>query len=117
MPTNSFPESEKRAPNDDNRPPKQSDYTKEFKHRRVGVWDIYEQVPRKSFGITIPGISKLTRGLEIFKDLPFFWRVLKEVAGIKPCWYYLGPFILIKILLSLQPAVALWCVILHVTRL
>ena len=102
-------ESEKRALNDGGHPPKQSDHAKEFKHLKIGVWDVYEQVPPKGFGNAVPGISKFTRGLGTFKDLPFFWRVLKDIAGIKSCWYYLGPFILVKVLLSLQPAVALWC--------
>jgi hypothetical protein len=114
MSTYLHPKYEKRALDEDRSPQKKSNFAKEFKHTKAGVWDVYEQIPHNKFGFNIPWISKLTRNLEIFNDLPFIWRVIKDVMNIKSCRYYLSLFILVKILLSLQPAVALWCVVLRV---
>ena len=112
MSTHSRPKSEKRALDDDRSPQSKTKFAKEFKHTKAGVWDVYEQVPHNKFGIQIPWISKLTRNLEIVNDLPLIWRVIKDVMNIKSCRYYLLLLVLVKILLSLQPAVALWCVVL-----
>ena len=95
---------------------KKSDFAKEFKHTAAGVWDVYEQIPHNKFGINIPWIAKLTRNLEIINDLPFIWRVVKDVVNIKSCRYYLFSFIFVRILLSLQPALTLWCVVLHIVH-
>lgn len=108
------PTSEKRAQHDTDRLKRKSNLANEFKHTKAGVWDVYEQIPHNKFGINIPWISKLTRNLEIINDLPFIWRVVKDVLNIKSCRYYLFPLILVKVLLSLQPAVTLWCVALRV---
>lgn len=113
MSTHLRPESEKSAPDDDHSTQRKSDFSKEFKHTKAGVWDVYEQIPHNKFGIHIPWIAKLTRNLEIFNDLPFIWKVVKDITDIKSCRYYLFLFILVKILLSLQPAVTLWCVALR----
>jgi hypothetical protein len=115
MSTQPHPKSEKRAQDDEDRAQRKADLAKEFRHIKAGIWDIYEQIPHSRFGIDIPWISNITRNLEIFEDLPFFWRVIKDVFRMKSCRYYLSLYILVKILLSLQPAVALWCVLLHST--
>ena len=104
------PESEKRAMGDDDCAHRKSDLAKEFKHTKAGVWEVYEQIPASKIGISIPGISKLSHNLEIVGDLPFVWRMVKDVIKIKSCWYYLCLFTLVKVLASLEPAVTLWCV-------
>jgi len=96
------------APGD--RAPRNADLAKEFKHTKAGIWDAYEQIPAEKFGINIPGVSKLFRHLEFVEDLPFVWRMVKDVAKIKSCFYYLCLFIFVKVLASLEPAVALWYV-------
>ena len=108
------PESEKRAVGDDGRARGKSDLAGEFKHTKAGIWEVYEQVSTGGIGTNIPGISKLYRNLEIVEDLPFVWRMVKDVIRIKSCWYYLSLFIFVKVLASLEPAVTLWCVILRV---
>ena len=114
MSANPHPVSEKRTLANDDHAQSKSDLAREFKHTKAGVWDVYEQIPTNKFGIDIPGISKLLRNLEIVEDLPFVWRMLKDVIKIKSCWYYLCLFAFVKGLVSLEPAVALWYV---VTRL
>lgn len=95
---------------DNNSTKRKSDLAKELKHTRAGVWDIYEQVPQNGFGFDLPWTSDLNPNLNAFGNLPLVWKVVKDVIKIKSCGYYLCLFILVKILLSLQPAVALWCV-------
>jgi len=95
---------------------RKSDLAGEFKHTKAGIWDVYEQIPTGKFGVNIPGISKLSRNLDIIEDLPFVWRMAKDVIKIKSCWYYLCLFTFVKALASLEPAVALWCVVLRVIR-
>ena len=105
--------SEKRAQGEGDGTQRKSDLSKEFKHIKAGIWDVYEQIQYSKFGFDIPWISGLGRNLEIVEDLPFFWRIIKDVTKIKMFWYHLSLFILVKILVSLQPAVTLWCVVLH----
>ena len=113
MLANPHSESEKRPIDDDDAAQRKSDLTKELKHTKAGIWDAYEQIPTGRFGINIPGVSKLSRNFEFIQDLPFVWRMLKDVIKIKSCWYYLSLFTVVKILASLEPAVALWCVALR----
>ena len=96
---------------DDDCARRKSDLAKEFKHTKAGIWDAYEQIPAGRLNINIPGVSKLAQGLEIVEDLPFVWRMVKDVATIKSCWYYLCLFTFVKLLVSLEPAVALWFVV------
>lgn len=114
MSTHPRPDFEKRAMGGDDCAQRKSDLAREFKHTKAGIWDVYEQIPPAKFGINIPGVSKLSQNLEIIEDLPFVWRMVKDVTKIKSCWYYLCLFIFVKALASLEPAVALWCVILRV---
>ena len=81
------------------------------KHTRLGVWDLYEQVDP---GITqLPGVSEVARRLEILNDLPYVWRMVKDVASIKSCWLYFLVYCIVELLSSLLPAVTLWFVLSH----
>lgn len=90
-----------------------SELAREFKYTKAGIWDVFEQIPASKFSINIPGLSTLYRRLEFIRDLPFVWRMVKDVIKINSCWYYLTLFTLTKLLASLEPAVALWCVVPH----
>lgn len=87
-----------------------SDLAREFKYTKAGIWDVFEQIPVSKFNVNIPGMSKLSRQFEFVGDLPFVWRMVKDVIKINSCWYYLSLFTLAKLLAALEPAVALWCV-------
>ena len=103
---------EKLTPDDDDRTPRGSDLLKEFKHTSAGVWDVYEQIPYSWSFSDIPLVSKLVHNVKVIEDLSFVWRMVKDIAKIKSCWYYMCALALVKLLAALQPAVALWCVIL-----
>lgn len=114
MSTNPRPGPEKRATGDHSTVRGKPELAKEFKHTKVGIWDVYEQIPPTSkIGVNIPGISKLFHNFGIIEDLPFVWRMVKDVTKIKSCWYYLCLFTFVKALASLEPAVTLWCAILR----
>ena len=79
------------------------------KHTRLGVWDLYEQVDH---GIArLPGVSGVARRLEVLNDLPYVWRMVKDVASIKSCWFYFLVYCVVELLSSLLPAVTLWSVL------
>lgn len=86
------------------------DFAKELKHTNHGVWDVYQQIPQSKFGVGVAWASTLTPTLEIIQDVPFAWKMVKDVIKIKSCWYYICPLVVVKLLASFQPAVALWCV-------
>jgi hypothetical protein len=113
MSTDPHSKPEKPSIGDDDRAQRKSDLAKELKHTKAGIWDVYEQVPNGKFIINIPGLSKLFQNLEFVQDLPFVWRMVKDVIKIKSCWYYLCLFTVVKFLASLEPAAALWCVALR----
>ena len=81
------------------------------KHTRLGVWDLYEQVD--SGIIRLPWVSEVARRLEVLNDLPYVWRMFKDVASIKSCWLYFLIYCIIEFLSSLLPAVTLWFVLNH----
>jgi len=78
------------------------------KHTRLGVWDLYEQVDPGI--IRLPGVSKMARRLEVLNDLPYVWRMLKDVASIKSCWLYFLIYCVVELFSALLPAVTLWFV-------
>ena len=82
--------------------------TNQVKHTRVGVWDLYRQ--KHSRVIQVPGFGGLERRLQILNDLPFVWRMLKDIVSIKSCWIYLLLYVVIEALNALVPAVNLWYV-------
>jgi len=80
--------------------------TEQVKHSRIGIWDLYkQQYPQIA---QVPGSREVERRLEVLKDLPFVWRMLKDIASIKSCWLYLALYVGIEVMISLLPALLLW---------
>ena len=83
--------------------------TNTVKHTRLGVWDLYEQVDP---GVAqLPGVFQLARRLEVLNDLPYVWRMVKDVASIESCWFYFFIYCVVELLSALLPAVTLWFVV------
>jgi hypothetical protein len=80
--------------------------TANVKHTRLGIWDMYEQKNPKV--LDIPGVAGLESRLEILNDLPYVWRMLKDVLSIRSCWIYLIMYLVIEMVQALIPAVTLW---------
>ncbi|KAF5388615.1 hypothetical protein D9757_004773 [Collybiopsis confluens] len=82
------------------------------KHTKISkVWELYEDYevkkPRLSFFSFSPR-QRLERYLGLYENLPFVWRMLKDIGRIRACWFYLGVYLIIQLALSLAPAIQLW---------
>lgn len=82
------------------------DDAKRVKHTRLGVWDLYEEI-HPEFQ-RIPGSSKLEQYSEVVRSFPYVWRMIKDVGSLKNCWFLLAAYLVITVVSSLIPAVALW---------
>ena len=81
--------------------------TKKIKRSRFGVWDFYEEtyegLPRKS-----PLTSASQHFSTIREDLPFVARMVHEVFNIPGCAWLAFWYVLIRVTMSLIPAVTIW---------
>ncbi|THH30401.1 hypothetical protein EUX98_g3800 [Antrodiella citrinella] len=77
-----------------------------IKHTRIGVWDLYEEkTPEIEH---VPGGSNIERYLQMKRDLPFVWTMLKDVGSIESCRPLLFFHVLLVLLGSLLPAATLF---------
>ena len=84
--------------------------TKNVKHTRIGVWDLYEEIDTKL--AHVPGSSWLGSFLEIIDGLPYIWRMFKELASMRSSWPLFAAYFIIRLMLSFLPALTLWQVLL-----
>jgi len=83
------------------------DDARHVKHSRIGVWDIYEE--KEPNFARIPGSSeRLQAYYEMTSSLPYVWRMIKDISTINDCFALIALYILVEIIASLIPAVALW---------
>lgn len=76
------------------------------KRTKIGVWDLYEEITPELKNV--PGASKIEQLFEIRQSLPYVWRMLKDVGGLKNCWFLLVSYVIVTLVAALLPAVALW---------
>lgn len=79
--------------------------TRNVKHTRMGVWDLYEERP---YNIPIPYSSRLETFAQLFEGIPFVWRMLKDICSIRRCLGLICLYLLVEVARSLVPAVSLW---------
>jgi hypothetical protein len=89
--------------------------TRRVKHTRVGVWDLYEELQTDL--PPIPGASRLEKYAEIVQSMPYVVRMLKDILSIKRCGVLLSAYLVVEVLISLIPALALWYVTKLYTRM
>ncbi len=82
--------------------------TADIQHIKLGVWDLYEELNPNSFSLpswltTLPELYD-----ELVQGLPYLLRMVKDMVGIRSCRVQLASFIVIRLLLSLLPAVDIW---------
>ncbi|KAH8120695.1 P-loop containing nucleoside triphosphate hydrolase protein [Phellopilus nigrolimitatus] len=82
------------------------DDTRRVKHSKIGVWDLYEEVTPELKNV--PGGAKLEQLNDIKQSIPYVWRMLKDLSGLKSCWLALVSYVTVTAILALLPAVALW---------
>ncbi|KIK60401.1 hypothetical protein GYMLUDRAFT_225945 [Collybiopsis luxurians FD-317 M1] len=89
------------------------DDEKKVKYTRLNsVWELYEGYSEDSqsgFSL-LPTTVQLTLApyLGLLENLPFVWKMLKDIGSIRACWFYLGLYLIGEFALSLIPAVQLW---------
>ena len=77
------------------------------KHTRVGVWDLYEERNPKIVW-RLPGFATIEHYADMLQNLPYVWRMLKDISSIPNCWLLLCCYLLVAFAHSLLPAVTLW---------
>ncbi|KAI5120220.1 hypothetical protein M0805_000035 [Coniferiporia weirii] len=82
------------------------DDARRVKHSKLGVWDLYEEIAPELKNV--PGAARLEQLNDIKQSAPYVWRMLKDLGGLKSCWFLLAVYITVTAILSLLPAVALW---------
>ncbi|KAL9715679.1 hypothetical protein Ac2012v2_000122 [Leucoagaricus gongylophorus] len=73
------------------------------KHSRIGVWDLYEQIPPRLVGW--PSLQPL---FDVVENLPYVWHMLVDVSSIRECHILLFAYLVIELFVSLIPALSLW---------
>lgn len=76
------------------------------KHTKVGIWDLYEE--RNPTLARIPFSARLERYLAASKDLPFLWRMLRDIGSMSSCWFLLICYALVEFLSAFIPAAKLY---------
>lgn len=81
------------------------------KHTRIGVWDLYEE--KEPELANVPASSPLERILALKQNLPYLWRMVKDIGSIRSCWTLLLLYMTVIVLSAMIPAISLWCVRCH----
>jgi hypothetical protein len=76
------------------------------KHSTIGVWDLYEEITPRLTLWAWPTFQPL---FDIVENVPYVWRMLIDVASIRECNYLLFAYLVIELVVSLLPALSLWC--------
>lgn len=76
------------------------------KHSKVGVWDLYEEVQAKPKWM--PWGEKLEELYEMKQNIPFLWRMIRDIGSLRSCWFLLFSYAVLSSFLAVLPAVALW---------
>lgn len=74
------------------------------KHTRIGIWDLYEDKHSQY----MPGSSRLETLLDIIPSVPYVWRMLNDLRKVNNLWPLLCMYLVVEVVASLVPAVALW---------
>jgi hypothetical protein len=81
-------------------------------HTKIGqVWELYEERQPELSKIPFSTRLNLERYVGIYDSLPYVWQMLKDIGSIRALWLYLGVYLALQFVLSLIPAVQLWCVV------
>ena len=82
------------------------DDERRVKHSKIGVWDVYEEIAPELE--SLPGASFLDHLNELRLGSKYVFRMLKDLTGLRNCWFVLSVYAVCMVALSLLPAVALW---------
>lgn len=77
-----------------------------IKREKVGVWDYYEKINPKSWGVPGSGLKEQLNTLQ--HDFPYAWHMLKDISSIQSIWIIFPTYVGIGLLLSFLYASNLW---------
>ena len=77
----------------------------DFEHINLGVWDLY--VKRTRFLQYLPTSRKIEEYAQIWKDIQYLWRTLREMSTV--ALPLLSLYMVITVVEALIPALSLWC--------
>lgn len=84
----------------------ESDPLSFVEHIQLGVWDLY--IMRTRLSRYLPTSWKTEEYTQMWKDLPYLWRTLRDMSAV--AWPLLLLYLVITLVRSLIPALSLWCV-------
>ncbi|KAF9242362.1 P-loop containing nucleoside triphosphate hydrolase protein [Melanogaster broomeanus] len=76
-----------------------------IKHTKIGIWDLYQESQSDMY---IPGASHLETVSRMIQDLPYVWRMVKDICKIPRCLMLMSLYFLVGVAASLIPAISLW---------
>jgi hypothetical protein len=77
----------------------------DFKHIKLGVWDLY--IKRTRLLWHLPTSRKIEEYAWIRKDIQYLWRTLRDMSTV--AFPLLSLYMVITVVESLIPALSLWC--------
>ncbi|KAJ7724996.1 P-loop containing nucleoside triphosphate hydrolase protein [Mycena maculata] len=82
--------------------------TQKVRHTKIGIWDLYETIEPKLKLVPWTLRSKLETYHEMKGSFPFVLRMFREIGSIRGCWWLLGGYLIIAVVLAMIPAIELW---------
>jgi hypothetical protein len=79
---------------------------KVIEHTKIGIWDLYQE--RDQFLSYFPASLKIDAYTEIWNDLPYLWKAVRDLSSI--AWPTLMLYLVLTLARSLLPALTLWYV-------
>jgi hypothetical protein len=79
---------------------------KVIEHTKIGVWDLYQE--RDRFLSYFPTSLKIDAYTEMWNDLPYLWRAIRDLFSV--AWPMMTLYLFLTIVKSVLPALTLWCV-------
>ncbi|KAJ7480006.1 P-loop containing nucleoside triphosphate hydrolase protein [Mycena galericulata] len=82
--------------------------TQNVRHTKMGVWDLYEQIEPKLKHVPGALAAKLETFHEMKGSFPYVLRMFREIGSIRACWWLLGGYLTLTLILAVIPAIELW---------
>lgn len=73
--------------------------TKNVKHTRLGVWDLYEEIQPET--AHLPGSSRFEAYFEMINSFPYVWRMITDIGSISECFTLLSGYLVLEVRLSI----------------
>ena len=79
---------------------------KVIEHTKIGVWDLYQE--RDRLLSYFPTSLKLDAYTEMWNDLPYLWKTIRDICSV--AWPMMVLYLFLTIVQAVLPALTLWYV-------